>query len=346
MKFALAVLLIPLAARADTGDGPSEARAHFGKGMQLAQAEAYGSAAGEFEEALRQDPRFAEAREQLGICDFQLRRYDAARAIFSEMLPSDKSRLATYYLARIDLIEHSLPGSIAKLRSLMAPEPFQGASYFLGVAYFKSGQYELAVTMLAQAIGENPRDFRAHQFLARAYQALGRQADAEREFRETRRLHTYYTDGSVVIGNCRALIAAGKRDEAIQNCVPLLETDDVDKLAMLGMVFGTAGLDEQAHAAWSRALALDPDSPELAYNLAFSSFRLHNTADAQRYAAEAVRLRPGFPEANALYGTVLYMLGKDEEALKVLTRAHELLPDDEAVTRLLAKEREIAAHNQ
>ena len=177
--------------------------------------------------------------------------------------------------------------------------------------------------------------------LARAYQHVGRSADAEKEFRETQRLHTYYTDGSVAIGNCRALLAGGNRDEALRKCVPLLDTDDVDKLAMLGMLFGEAGIDDQAHTAWSRALSLDPESPEFAYNLAFACFRLHKTSDSARYAADAVRLRPEFPEANALYGTVLYMLGRDAEAMAVLTHAHQLLPDDQGVSRLLAREQEI-----
>jgi len=86
----------------------------------------------------------------------------------------------------------------------------------------------------------------------------------------------------------------------------------------------------------------EPQSPEFAYNLAFACFRLNKTADSARYAAEAVRLRPEFPEANALYGLVLYMLGKDAEALRVLTHAHQLLPDDQGVSRLLAREQEIA----
>ena len=333
---AVIVLLSPVVIRAD------DARAHLGAGLRMVQAEDYERAAGEFEEALRLDPHLSEASEQLGICYFETRRYDAARNIFSRVTGSINPSLATYYLARIDLFENSFATAIAKLRSLIKPESFRDAPYFLGSAYYKSQHYDEAVAMLERAVRENERDFRAHLLLARAYQHVGRAADAEKEFRETERLHTYYTDGSVAIGNCRALLAGGNRDEALRKCVPLMDTDDVDKLAMLGMLFGEAGIDEQSHAAWSRALSLDPESPEFAYNLAFACFRLHKTADSARYAANAVRLRPEFPEANALYGTVLYMLGKDAEAMAVLTHAHQLLPDDQGVSRLLAREQEIA----
>jgi tetratricopeptide (TPR) repeat protein len=334
-------LVAVIALLSPMGIGADDARAHLGAGLRMVQAEDYERAAGEFEQALRLTPGLTEAREQLGVCYFETRRYDSARDIFSSTIGSGNRNLATYYLARIDLLENSFDTAIVKLRSLLEPESFRDAPYYLGSAYYKSQRYDQAVAMLERAARENERDFRAHLMLARAYQRVGRAADAEKEFRETERLHTYYTDGSVAIGSCRALLAGGNRNEALRKCVPLLDTDDVDKLAMLGMLFGEAGIDDQAHTAWSRALSLDPESPEFAYNLAFACFRLHKTSDSARYAADAVRLRPEFPEANALYGTVLYMLGRDAEAMAVLTHAHQLLPDDQGVSRLLAREQEI-----
>ena len=64
---------------------------------------------------------------------------------------------------------------------------------------------------------------------------------------------------------------------------------------------------------------------------------------AREHAAEAVRQRPDFVEGNILYGTILYMGAEDGEALRVLTHAHDLKPDDGAVRRLLAEELSISA---
>ncbi len=58
---------------------------------------------------------------------------------------------------------------------------------------------------------------------------------------------------------------------------------------------------------------------------------------ARAYASNAVRLWPDFPEANVLYGTVLYMLADDALAKQVLRHAEDLRPDDEMVRRLLAE---------
>ncbi len=53
-----------------------------------------------------------------------------------------------------------------------------------------------------------------------------------------------------------------------------------------------------------------------------------------------------FVEANILYGTILYMGREDGEALRALTRAHELKPDDSSVRSLLADELAIAAEQR
>src|SRR5215831_2753904 len=99
---AVIALLSPLGIWAD------DARAHLGAGLRMVQAEDYERAAGEFEKALRLDPHLSEALEQLGICYFETRRYEAARNIFTRVTGSSNPSLAAYYLARIDLVENVL----------------------------------------------------------------------------------------------------------------------------------------------------------------------------------------------------------------------------------------------
>ena len=105
-------------------------------------------------------------------------------------------------------------------------------------------------------------------------------------------------------------------------CRPLTETDDVDKIVAIGMLFGEAEQYQPALEAWQKAVALDPDSSEVQYNLALTGFHLKNILLARKHAALAVRQRPDFVEANVLYGTILYMGAEDREALAVLTHAH------------------------
>jgi tetratricopeptide (TPR) repeat protein len=133
-------------------------------------------------------------------------------------------------------------------------------------------------------------------------------------------------------------LGQGQVDKAWELCAPLTDTDDVDKLAAIGMLFGEAEQYPQARAAWDKAVALDPDSSEIQYNLALTCFHMKDMPCAREHVAEAVRQRPDFVEADILYGTVLYMTAEAREAMAVLTRAHDLRPDDPLVCRLLAEE--------
>lgn len=336
-------LMLWMGAGAAAGSTAS-ARAHLGSGNQLMQAERYAEAADEFQKALRDDRALTPARDQLAICYFELRDYGRARPLFEQMLLSKSSAgIGTYYLGRMDLIDRAFDSAIRRLRSIPRENPVRDELYYLGSAYFKQEKYAESIRVLQQAAAQNPRDSRVHQLLARVYQKSGQAGEAEKEFAETRRLHDYYLEGSSAIARCRSLLAQGNPEAAWAACRPLTETDDVDKIAAIGMLFGEATQYRPALEAWQKAAALDPDSSEIQYNFALTCFHLKDMPRAREHAMEAVRQRPDFVEANILYGTILYMGGEDGEALRVLTRSHDLKPDDGAVRRLLAEELSISA---
>jgi tetratricopeptide (TPR) repeat protein len=313
------------------------AMAHLGKGAELMRSERYQEAAKQFEEALNQDAKLDQAQLNLAICDFELRDYAAARRLFASLIGlKHQAPAATYYLGRIDLLEDHLDSAMTRFRSLENHE-FRDEKYYLAVALFRKQQYAESADLLKQWIAEDPRDFRAHQRLARVLLKLGRRQGAEQEFQRTKELQAYYMKGSKTLRACQALLASGPSDHAWQQCGSLAETDDVDKLAALGIAFGDKGDAKHAQTIWEKAVHLDPDSPEINYNLGLAYFHLRDIRQARAYASNAVRLWPDFPEANVLYGTVLYMLADDGLAKRVLGHAQELRPKDEMVRRLLAE---------
>jgi tetratricopeptide (TPR) repeat protein len=316
--------------------GSPQANAFIGKGSELMQAERYEEAAAQFKRALEYDKTLDYARKNLAICEFEIREYTIARTVFEQLSAGKYHVVAIYYLGRLDLIEGNLDAAIGRLRSVDEKGGIVDATYFLGVAYFKKALYEEAIKALRHCLELNPRDFRAHQWLAKAFTKLGRAEEAHQEFEKTRDLHQYYTEGSTAIAECRTLLMQKKTLEAWASCKPLLDTDDVDKVTAIAMLFAKMGDQVHAMTAWERAVKLDPDSPEANYNLAFASFQRKDIGRAKHYAQIAFQLWPQFPEASILYGTILYMIADDLEAVKVLTRAHELRPDDANVSRLLA----------
>ena len=183
------------------------------------------------------------------------------------------------------------------------------------MAYFKSLQLQNSVKALNQSIEENPRDFRAHQLLAMALQKLGKTQAAAAQFQETRRLLGYYTEGSQELKRCGQSLVSRQRRGSFEALRPLLETDDVHKLAALGMLLGKAQHFEEARSAWARAAFSIPNPAEIRYDLALTCFHLKDLGCARQNAAAAIQGREDFPEANVLYASVLYMTGADEEAL-------------------------------
>lgn len=315
-----------------------DALAHLGAGMKLYELQRLAEAAREFELALVSNPNLHDARYHLAVCFFRQKRFPEAREQFKRLASENfKKDWVCYYLARLDLVDGDLDSAIAGFQSLRRDEPLFDELYYLGFAHLKKGEANEAVEFLKRQLDFNPRDFRAHDQLARAFVKLGRVADSEREFEESRHLHDYYREGKKEMMDCRTQLRDGKADEAWAACGAALGSDDIDKLVAVGMLFGEFSQFDRARQLFTRALELDPESPEANYDLGLTYFRNKNYVQARKYLQAAVRTRPNFFAAVALYGTVLYLLREDAPALDALRRARDLRPEDQAVRNMLAE---------
>ncbi|HEV2492473.1 MAG TPA: tetratricopeptide repeat protein [Terriglobia bacterium] len=313
-------------------------RAHLGAGLRLFDMQRYSEAAQEFQQALTLNPRLVEARYYLAVADFNERRFADSRQQFDKLKNSGyRKAWVTYYCGRLDLIDGNLDTAIQAFKGLSRTEPLQDELYYLGQAYLRKGEPEEAIHYLERQVEFNPRDFRAHNLLARAYQRTGKTRDAEREFRKSEELHAYYAKGQRDLSACRALLESGKAEQAWSNCSGAAQTDDIDKQVAAGMLFGEFHLYNDARELFERALELDPESPEVNYNLGYTYFQMKDYARARRYLETALRLRPDFFEALAMEGTALYMLHDNSAAKKSLERAHQLRPDNVPVSKLLGQ---------
>ncbi len=317
---------------------PQDGLGHLGAGLRLFESQRYSEAAREFELALEIDPKLDDARYHLAVSYFNERRYADSRKQFERLLvTSYRKDWATYYLGRMDLLDGNPDRAIQQFESLKGPDPLEDELYFLGSAYMKKGEPEKAIGALKRQAEFNPRDFRVHNLLGRAYTKTGHPGEAEREYARAEQLHEYYLKGKKELMECRALLEAAHSEQAWARCGSVVETDDIDKLTAVGMLFGELHSYDRALQVFDKALALDPESPEVNYDIGFTYFGKKDYLQARKFLETAVELRANFFEALALEGTVLYLLGDDAAALKALRQAHELRPDDNAISKLLAK---------
>ena len=328
-----AVVCRQLGAQSAAGDS---AEVHAGKGAELMLNQAFAAAQAEFEKALELNPKLTRARLQLGTCLFAQGLNDEARHEFERVQEeSGESPATDYYLGRLDLLSGDAKGAIRRLSKLVSNAAFPQAAFYLGMAYVAAEDLKSGISWLEEAAKQQPRDFRIHYRLARAYTLAGRKEDAERELK----LYTQYIgdqkNTETMVRDCNTALTSQPIERVREACMKLLDPNDAEKLVLLGQLYGGAGQFSDAIEPLKRATQIDPLSFEAWHNLGLSYFRLERYQEARQPLERAASLHPDYFGTLNLLGATLYMLGDDRAALPVLERAHRLQPDDRQIAEAL-----------
>jgi len=313
-------------------------QSQVGKGYELLQNADFQGAAEEFGAVLDSHPQMASVRFQLAVCYYALHRAENARREFERLERETGGEPAVlYYLARLDLQEEKAASAARLLEQVASHPPFPDTCYYLGAAYLKLGNLEAAEKWLKKAESATPRDWRVPDRLARVYMKAQRRGEAEKEFAASSALRQAAEGFSQQGVECVQSLETRPIDEARVTCQKLFDSQDPDKLATLGLIYGKQGLHAEAQQAFLQAARLDPDSFAIQHDLGLSYFRLERFAEAKKPLERAVALRPDFFGSNALLGATLYALRDDEAAFPVLEHAHRLKPEDPEPASLLFK---------
>jgi tetratricopeptide (TPR) repeat protein len=328
---------------APTGPAVAETpEAHLGKGYDALKQDMYEVAVGEFRSALQLDPSLVlRARFPLAVALFQLHRSeDARRELEAVRHEVGDHPNVLYYLGRLDLEERNFDGAIRSLKQAAAAKPkppFPDTAYYLGFAYFKSGNLASAEKWLKEAARLNPSDARVLYQLGFVYRKEGREEEAKRTLAasdELRRRDDYQSQQRT---ECGKELDQGPPEEARTFCEQLYAPNDADKLTALGTLYGQHGDLEAALKPFRRAAELSPKSPQMQYNLALTYYQLSRFAEARAALAPIIERWPDLFQLNALYGAVLLKLGDEAPAYHALQHAQQLNPQDPGTTDLLYK---------
>lgn len=168
---------------------PQEMEKIYGQIPNLREhpAQAFDLAKEAFEQALKIDPHFRDARINLGITYLNVGSLDKAIAEYQKILaddPSDiKSRLN---LAVIYLQSGQAEQGRKCLYEVLAQDPNNMlAHYYLGSNYLRAGQIEKALTEYRRMVKIEPYNPDAHFYLAEAYRAKGEIKQAIEEYRQS-----------------------------------------------------------------------------------------------------------------------------------------------------------------
>src|SRR6202030_4340423 len=238
------------------------------------------------------------------------------------------------------LEERNFDGAVRNLKQAAAAKPkppFPDTAYYLGFAYFKSGNLAFAEKWLKEAARVNPSDARVLYQLGFVYRKEGREEEAKRTLAASNELRRREDNQSQQRTECGKKLDQGPPEEARSFCEQLYAPDDADKLTALGTLYGQHGDLEAALKPFRRAAELSPKSPQMQYNLALTYYQLNRFGEARAALAPMIERWPDLFQLNALYGAVLLKLGDEASAYRALQHAQQLNPQDPGTTDLLYK---------
>jgi Flp pilus assembly protein TadD len=311
--------------------------AHLGKGYDDLRQERYVEAAGEFRAALKLDPKLVmRARFPLGVALFQMKEPAEARREFEAVRREvgDHPNV-TYYLGRLDLQDQNFAGAVRNFRKAVEKPPFPDTAYYLGFACFKLGDLASAEKWLKAAVELNSNDSLAQYQLGLVYRKEGREQEAAKALALTAEIRRKDAGDSQLKMECAKKLEQGPREEARAVCQKLYDPGDAEKLTSLGTLYGQHGDLEAALDPLQRAAELEPQSPQMQYNLAFTYYRMQRFEDARAPLRKALERWPDLFPLKSLYGAVLVKLGDDLAAYQALRGAYEINPQDPRTVGLL-----------
>jgi len=311
--------------------------AHLGAGYEDLKNNRFEAAAREFRAALALNPKLVlQAEFPLAVSLFELHQTEEARQEFEAVrrVAGDHPNIE-YYLGRLDLTEGKLDAAILEFNKAAANPPFPDTAYYLGYAYLKREDLKLAEDWLRKAAEAAPRDPTVQYQLGLLYSKAGRKEEAQEAYSKSEQLRRRDAEADKLRLDCKQRLDQGTLDAARPVCDQLFDSDDAEKLTMLGTIYGQHGFYAEALKPLRRAAELSPDSPQMQYNLAFDYFQLNRYAEAREPLAKAVARWPDLYPLNALLGAVLYKLGEELSAYEALHRAYELNPRDPGTVEIL-----------
>ncbi|MDE0124718.1 MAG: tetratricopeptide repeat protein [Bryobacterales bacterium] len=257
-----------------------------------------------YQQAIRLDPRHAEAHLNLGVAYERLGRGALAEAMFRKALEIRRDysdahlnlglKLAekAQFASALESVREAVrlaptnPGARKALAMVLTrlKRPQEAVPHFellvqrdpasvearidLGIALAEAGQRERALAAFDEAVGLGPKSFRPHYNRGRALNDLGRTREARQALETAIGLNSQFAPALHLLGTIER--AAGQPERAVELLLRAAQLDGSNALLRhdLGLAADQAGRAGEAIRHWEAALAIDPSHREAMYSLA------------------------------------------------------------------------------
>jgi len=198
-------------------------------------------------------------------------------------------------------------------------------------AALKHGDFRNAQVIASRALDVDPKNADAHRLIADAAFALGKEADAEREYTAAIALDT--TNARAELGLARLAEMQRKWNTAASHYRRALELNARSVPAALGLGRTMEDLHEKtaARIAFGRAVETDPTDPVARNDFGVFLTRNDETDQAIEQLSEAVRMAPQVAVFHDNLGRAYRKKGMAAEAEREYVEAARLSPNDASV---------------
>ena len=246
-------------------------------------------------------------------------------------------------------------------RQILQADPRQcDALHMLGVLAMQSGQNQMAVELIRQAIAINawipafhnnlgnalkgwgrpqealaaygqalrcvPDHTGAHYNLAVTLQDMGRAEEAALSYRRTLATQPQHPEATHNLGNILAAAGHAERAMTAYRRSLALRPQNPDALCNLGNALLLLGQHEEAALLFEKALSFQPAHGKSLCGLGIIGLRLSQTGQAAAFCRRAIVAEPNFANAYISLGIALGESGNDEEAANTRRRSALLEP--------------------
>lgn len=293
----LAALFVASSPAAASAQKSQEADRQAQKGNEYLTKKDWKSARDSFQKAVRADARHVEGNYGLGVALMNLKQPMDALAAFSKVVEFQPN-------ARV-----------------------KDALVYTGLIHYTLGHYKEASDAIGNAATMGDIGTTGHYYLGKAYQQMGRDADALPHLQAAIPEQQYAQDASFNVGSL--LIKQGKGREAVAplETAARLNPRHAQTQTLLGNAYLAADRPEDALTALRLADSLAPDEFDTQRGLGFAHGSLYHNEEAVAAFTNALRLQPQSPEALAGLGGAYTRMGRYREAEDTFARALTLKPD-------------------
>ncbi len=307
----------------------------------LVDMKKYDEARIEFEKLHQMAPNDPALLYTLGLLALESQRFDAAEKYLTKLLKSGKRNdEALYYLGRISQSRGDYTKAIEWYGQVKSGNYRFDAQLREVSLIAKQGDADKALALLKKMTDNSP----TKTSLVRIYLMQG--DILEQQGKPEKAIEVYSEALQMVPGNIDLLYARGLTGESIGN-IKMLEDDmrailktEPDNAAALNALGFTLADEtdriEEAFGYLQRAIQLNPDDPAIIDSFGWVHYRLGNYDKAIRLLKKALsQVEDG--EIAAHLGEVLWVSGKQQEAMDIWQRALKKSPGDKNILNTMKR---------